>query len=58
MAISIRLATTGEELFTEVYDPLDNLRVWKLRRKLRTPIEEEEIAIGDCIQLPEVTYGT
>ena len=31
MAISIRLATTGEVLFTEAYDPFDDLRVWELR---------------------------
>ena len=100
MVISIRLATTGEVLFTEAYDPLDDLRVWELRmrfcravkntaffawiffheqvlvddaafvsaymedphaaesivfhaivRQLRPPTEEEEIAIGDCLQL-------
>ena len=31
MAISIRLATTGEELFTEAYDPVNDIRVWELR---------------------------
>ena len=99
MAISIRLATTGEELYTKAYNPIDDLRVWELRlhfcqavkstaffawilfhdqevaddaalvsayleepgeeiilfhaviRELRPPTEEEEMAIGDCIQL-------
>ena len=32
MSISIRLATTGKELFTESYSPSANLRVWELRR--------------------------
>ena len=31
MAISIRLATTGEEMFTEAYDPIHDIRVWELR---------------------------
>ena len=31
MSISIRLATTGKELFTEAYNPSVNLRVWELR---------------------------
>ena len=31
MAISIRLATTGEELFTEAYEPVNDIRVWELR---------------------------
>ena len=99
MAISVRMATTGETLFTEAYDPVNDLRVWELRlrfchknrstpffawvffheqrladdaalvsayssdphtgsiifhvvvREVRSPTKEEEIAIGDCIQL-------
>ena len=31
MAISIRLATTGEELFTVAYDPVNDIRLWELR---------------------------
>ena len=31
MSISIRLATTGKELFTESYSSSVNLRVWELR---------------------------
>ena len=98
MAISSRLATTGELLYTKPYNPIDELRVWELRlhfcqekstaffawilfhdhvvaddaalvsayseepreeiilfhaviRELRPPTEEEEMAIGDCLQL-------
>ena len=99
MAISVRLATTGEVLYTTAYNSSDELRVWELRlhlcqtlkstaffswilfhdqvladdgafvsaypaepreeiilfhaviRELRPPTEEEERAIGDCIQL-------
>ena len=34
MSISIRLATTGKELFTESYSSLVNLRMWELRWQL------------------------
>ena len=99
MAITVRLATIGESLYTTAYNATDELRVWELRlrlcqalkftaffswilfhnqvladdtafvsayheepsqetilfhavvRELRPPTEEEEMAIGDCIQL-------
>ena len=31
MAISVRLATTGELLYTKAYNSVDELRVWELR---------------------------
>ena len=39
MAISIRLATTGEVLFTEAYDPFDDLRVWELRLRFHQKVK-------------------
>ena len=41
MAISVRLATTGELLYTKAYNSFDDLRVWELRlsfcQALKTP---------------------
>ena len=34
MAISVRLATTGELLYTMAYKSIDDLRVWELRQHL------------------------
>ena len=31
MAISVRLATTGDLLYTKAYNSVDELRVWELR---------------------------